>query len=55
MKELNKKNITLLTKITEPFLMIDRITNILDMKSATGKKKYIKIRGFLSVTLLINL
>lgn len=46
MKELNKKNITLLTKITEPFLMIDRITNILDMKSATGKKKIYKNSWF---------
>ena len=39
MKKLNKKEIILLTKITEPFLMIDSIEDILDLKSATGKKK----------------
>jgi len=39
MKKLNKKEIILLTKITEPFLMIDSIEDILDLKSATGKTK----------------
>ena len=39
MKELNKKKIISLTKITEPFLMVDNIKNILNLKSATGIKK----------------
>lgn len=39
MKELNKKKIISLTKITEPFLMVDNIKNILNLKSSTGIKK----------------
>ncbi len=46
MKQLNKKKIISLTGITEPFLMIDRIVNILDLKSATGKKKINKNSWF---------
>lgn len=38
MKQLNKKKIILLTKIAKPFLMIDKIVDISDLKSATGKK-----------------
>jgi len=38
MKQLNKKKIISLTKITEPFLMVDNIKNILNLKSATGIK-----------------
>ena len=39
MKELNKKKIISLTKITEPFLMVDSIKNILNLKSYTGIKE----------------
>ena len=39
MKELNKKKIISLTKITKPFLMVDSIKNILNLKSARGIKK----------------
>ena len=39
MKELNKKKIISLTKITNPFLMVDNIKNIKDLESATGIKK----------------
>mgnify|MGYP001203090037 CR=1 FL=1 len=46
MKQLNKTKIISLTGITEPFLMIDRIVNILDLKSATGKKKINKNSWF---------
>lgn len=46
MKKLNKKKIISLTKITEPFLMIDKIVNILDLKSATGKKRISKNSWF---------
>ena len=46
MKQLSKKKIILLTKITEPFLMIDRIVDISDLKSATGKKKINKNSWF---------
>ena len=46
MKQLNKKNIILLTKITEPFLMIDKIVNISELKSSTGKKKIDKNSWF---------
>jgi len=38
MKNLNKKKIILLTKINEPFLMVDKIKNIISLKSATGIK-----------------
>ena len=38
MKQLNKKKIIFLTKIAKPFLMIDKIVDISDLKSATGKK-----------------
>ena len=33
MKNLNKNKIISLTKITEPFLMVDNIKNILNLKS----------------------
>ena len=46
MKELNKKKIISLTKITEPFLMVDNIKNILNLKSATGIKKVNKNSWF---------
>ena len=39
MKNLNKNKIISLTKITEPFLMVDNIKNILNLKSSTGTKK----------------
>ena len=39
MKELNKKKIISLTKITKPFLMVDNIKNILNLKSSTGIKE----------------
>ena len=38
MSKLNKAKIISLTKITEPFLMVDSINNILNLKSATGIK-----------------
>ena len=38
MKQLNNKKIIFLTKIAKPFLMIDKIVDISDLKSATGKK-----------------
>ena len=46
MKDLNKKKIISLTKITEPFLMVDNIKNILNLKSATGIKKVNKNSWF---------
>ena len=46
MKELDKKKIISLTKITKPFLMIDNIKNILNLKSATGIKKVNKNSWF---------
>ena len=46
MKELDKKKIISLTKITKPFLMIDNIKNILNLKSATGIKKVDKNSWF---------
>ena len=46
MKKLSKKKIILLTKITEPFLMIDSIVVISDLKSAIGKKKINKNSWF---------
>ena len=46
MKKLNKKKITKLTNITKPFLMIDRIEKILDLRSATGIKKVDKNSWF---------
>ncbi len=39
MKKLDKKKIISLTKITSPFLMVDKIKNIKNLKSATGIKK----------------
>tara|TARA_B100001057_G_scaffold491148_1_gene580799 strand:+ start:2154 stop:2588 length:435 start_codon:yes stop_codon:yes gene_type:complete len=41
MKKLDKKKIIHFTKIKDPFLMIDKIENIVNLKSATGIK-YIK-------------
>ena len=38
MNKLSKTKIISITKITDPFLMIDRIKNILNLKSATGIK-----------------
>ena len=46
MKELNKKKIISLTKITEPFLMVDSIINILNLKSSTGIKEINKNSWF---------
>ena len=46
MKELNKKKIISLTKITDPFLMVDNIRNILNLKSAIGVKKVNKDSWF---------
>lgn len=46
MKQLNKKKIISLTKITDPFLMVDNIKNILNLKSATGIKKVNKNSWF---------
>ena len=39
MTKLNKKKIIFLTKIAQPFLMVDYITDIKNLKSATGIKK----------------
>ena len=39
MKNLNKKQIIKLTRIIEPFLMVDSIKDILSLKSGTGIKK----------------
>lgn len=39
MKKLDKKKIISLTKITHPFLMVDNINNIKNLKSAIGIKK----------------
>tara|TARA_B100000787_G_scaffold57196_1_gene41595 strand:+ start:1608 stop:2042 length:435 start_codon:yes stop_codon:yes gene_type:complete len=46
MRELNKKKIISLTKITKPFLMVDNIKNILNLESATGIKKVNKNSWF---------
>ena len=46
MKNLNKKQIIKLTRITEPFLMVDNIKNILNRKSAMGIKKIEKDSWF---------
>jgi 3-hydroxyacyl-[acyl-carrier-protein] dehydratase len=46
MKKLDKKKIISLTKITDPFLMVDNIENILNLKSATGIKKVNKNSWF---------
>ena len=46
MKKLNKNNIISLTKIREPFLMVDEIKNIINLKSATGIKKISKNSWF---------
>lgn len=47
MKQLNNKKIIFLTKISKPFLMIDKIVNISGLKSATGKKIINKNSWFL--------
>jgi 3-hydroxyacyl-[acyl-carrier-protein] dehydratase len=39
MKKINKNQLISLTKINKPFLMVDEIKNILNLKSATGIKK----------------
>ena len=41
MKKLDKKKIIYFTKIKDPFLMIDKIVNIINLKSSRGVK-YIK-------------
>ena len=46
MKNLNKKQIIKLTKITEPFLMVDSIKKILSLRSSTGIKKITKDSWF---------
>ncbi len=46
MKKLDKKKIISLIKITPPFLMIDKIKNIKNLKSATGIKKINKNSWF---------
>ena len=46
MKKLDKKKIISLIKITQPFLMIDKIKNIKNLKSATGIKKINKNSWF---------
>ena len=46
MKKLDKKKIISLTKIINPFLMIDYIKNIEKLKSATGIKKVSKNSWF---------
>ena len=46
MKELNKKKIISLTQITKPFLMVDNIRNILNLKSSTGIKKIVNNSWF---------
>ena len=46
MKSLNKKKIILLTKINEPFLMIDKIKNIINLKSSIGIKVVTKNSWF---------
>lgn len=38
MRKLSKRKIISITKITDPFLMVDSIRNILNLKSATGIK-----------------
>ncbi len=47
MKNLDKKKIISLTKIKEPFLMIDKVKNIISLKSATGIKHVKKNSWFL--------
>ena len=44
--KLNKKKIISLTKIIHPFLMVDNIKNIVNLKSATGIKKVSKNSWF---------
>lgn len=46
MKKLDKKKIISLTKIVNPFLMIDNVKNIVNLKSATGIKKVSKNSWF---------
>ena len=46
MKKLDKKKIISLIKIIHPFLMIDKIKNIKNLKSATGIKKINKNSWF---------
>ncbi len=46
MKKLDKKKIISLTKIIHPFLMIDYIKNVVNLKSATGIKKVNKNSWF---------
>ena len=54
MKSLNKKNITFLTKIVDPFIMVDRIENIEIDKSSIGIKKIYKNSWFLKCHFLNN-
>ena len=54
MKKLTKKKIISLTKIAQPFLMVDSLKKIKSLKSATGFKKSQEIHGFLNVISSIN-
>lgn len=45
--KLSKKQIISLTKITEPYLMVDSVSNIIPLKSGMGKKKIVKKSWFL--------
>ena len=47
MNSLNKKEIISLTNITSPFLMIDKIENLIKLKSSMGIKKIEKDAWFL--------
>ncbi|MDA9105709.1 hypothetical protein N9J78_03965 [Candidatus Pelagibacter sp.] len=46
MKKLDERKIVSLTKIIYPFLMVDNINNIINLKSATGIKKVNKNSWF---------
>ena len=46
MKKLDKREIMSLTKIIPPFLMVDNIKNIINLKSSTGIKKVNKDSWF---------
>ena len=54
MKILNRRNITSLTKIRDPFLMVDKIENIEINKSSTGRKKITKNSWFFKCHFINN-
>ena len=54
MKKLTKKKIISLTRITQPFLMVDSLKKIKSLKSATGVKKVTRNSWFLNVISLIK-